>query len=64
MPSDAVEGGEHLLVVTDDVAAACDHAVAAGAVPLHAPDTKPWGQTVAYPRCPDGTLVALCTAIG
>jgi lactoylglutathione lyase len=21
----------------------------------------PWGQTVSYVRCPDGTLVELCT---
>ncbi len=50
--------------VTDDVGAACDRAVAAGATLLAAPATKPWGQTVAYVRCPDGTLVELCTAIG
>lgn len=47
-----------------DVPAAYDRAVAAGARPLAAPVTKPWGQTVAYVRCPDGTLVELCTAMG
>ena len=47
-----------------DVQAAYDHAVAAGAQALAAPVTKPWGQTVAYVRCPDGTLVELCTAMG
>lgn len=47
-----------------DVQAAFDHAVAAGARPLAAPITKPWGQTVAYVRCPDGTLVELCTVMG
>lgn len=47
-----------------DVAAAYDRAVAAGARALAAPVTKPWGQTVAYVRCPDGTLVELCTAMG
>ncbi|NCT84366.1 MAG: VOC family protein [Comamonadaceae bacterium] len=47
-----------------DVPAAFDRAVAAGARPLAAPVTKPWGQTVAYVRCPDGTLVELCTAMG
>jgi catechol 2,3-dioxygenase-like lactoylglutathione lyase family enzyme len=51
-------------LVTDDVAAACDRAVHAGAVLLKAPTVKPWGQTVAYVRCPDGALVELCTAIG
>jgi lactoylglutathione lyase len=47
-----------------DVQAAYDEAVAAGARPLAAPVSKPWGQTVAYVRCPDGTLVELCTAMG
>lgn len=47
-----------------DVQAAYEHAVAAGARPMAAPLTKPWGQTVAYVRCPDGTLVELCTAMG
>src|SRR5574343_299144 len=40
-----------------DVPAAFERAVAAGARALAAPVTKPWGQTVAYVRCPDGTLV-------
>lgn len=47
-----------------DVQAAFDRAVAAGAIGLAAPVTKPWGQTVAYVRCPDGGLVELCTAMG
>lgn len=47
-----------------DVQAAYDRAVAAGARALAAPVTKPWGQTVAYVRCPDGCLVELCTAMG
>ncbi|HEY9109782.1 MAG TPA: VOC family protein [Roseateles sp.] len=46
-----------------DVQAAFDTAVAAGARPLATPLDKPWGQTVAYVRCPDGTLVELCTAM-
>lgn len=50
--------------VVDDVGAACDRAVLAGAKLLTAPAVKPWGQTVAYVRCPDGTLVELCTAVG
>lgn len=43
------------------VAAACNRAVAAGAALLQAPVAKPWGQTVAHVRAPDGTLVELCT---
>ena len=56
--------GIEIGLVTDDVAAACERAVQAGATLLKAPATKPWGQTVAYVRCPDGTLVELCTAVG
>ena len=56
--------GMEIGLVTADVAAACQRAVNAGAVLLTAPATKPWGQTVAYVRCPDGTLVELCTAVG
>lgn len=51
-------------LVTDDVPPACQRAVAAGATLLTPPTTKPWGQTVANVRCPDGTLVELCTAVG
>lgn len=47
-----------------DVPAAFDRAVSAGAQALVAPVDKPWGQTVSYVRCPDGTLVELCTAMG
>ncbi|MBS0446616.1 MAG: VOC family protein [Proteobacteria bacterium] len=50
--------------VVPDVLAACGRAVGAGATLLAPPATKPWGQTVAYLRCPDGTLVELCTAMG
>lgn len=49
---------------TEDVPAAFERAVKAGATALSAPVTKPWGQTVAYVRCPDGSLVELCTAMG
>eukprot|EP01035_Chromulina_nebulosa_P035976 gene35976-48393_t len=56
--------GMEVGLVTPDVAAACERAVAAGATLLLPPTVKPWGQTVAYVRCPDGTLVELCTMIG
>jgi catechol 2,3-dioxygenase-like lactoylglutathione lyase family enzyme len=55
--------GMEVGLVTDDVAAAYRQALAAGASPLAPPSVKPWGQTVAYVRCPDGTLVELCTAV-
>ena len=47
-----------------DVGAAYARALSAGAVGLKAPTAKPWGQIVAYVRCPDGCLVELCTPMG
>lgn len=49
--------------VTEDVEAAHAKALAAGAVELRCPEVKPWGQVVSYLRCPDGTLVELCTEV-
>jgi lactoylglutathione lyase len=56
--------GIEIGLVTPDVPAAFDRAVTAGATPLQPPQAKPWGQTVAYVRCPDGSLVELCTPMG
>ncbi len=56
--------GMEVGLATADVAVACERAVAAGATLLKAPTTKPWGQSVAYLRAPDGTLVELCTPMG
>lgn len=55
--------GIEIGLVTDDVPAAVQRAVAAGATLLHEPVAKPWGQVVAYVRAPDGTLVELCTPV-
>jgi len=55
--------GMELGFVTEDVPAAHAQALAQGAIELAAPRTKPWGQVVSYVRCPDGTLVELCTPI-
>ena len=46
---------------TPDVQGAFERALLAGAVAAATPKTKPWGQTVAYVRDPDGHLVELCT---
>ena len=48
--------------VTEDVLVAHAKALANGATQLSAPSAK-WGQVVSYVRCPDGTLVELCTPI-
>jgi len=50
--------------VTSEVREAHAHALSAGAIELSPPTAKPWGQVVSYVRCPDGTLVELCTPIG
>lgn len=55
--------GVEIALVTESVSAAHERAIAAGALSLKAPIVKPWGQTVSYVRCPDGTLVELCSTI-
>jgi lactoylglutathione lyase len=50
--------------VTEDVSSAHEAAVSAGATELSSPMDKPWGQVVSYVRCPDGTLVELCSPVG
>lgn len=63
--SDSVQPlGMEIGLVTDDVVAAHSLALATGAVELSPPVTKPWGQVVSYIRCPDGSLVELCSPIG
>lgn len=46
---------------TADVAAAFARAIAAGASALAEPKIMPWGQTVAYVRGVEGTIVGLAT---
>ena len=46
---------------TDDVEGAIREAVAAGAMLIEEPKTKPWGQVVAYVRDLDGFLVEICS---
>ena len=55
--------GVELAFVTDDVPAAHARALHAGARELSAPASKPWGQVVSWVRCPDGSLVELCTPV-
>jgi lactoylglutathione lyase len=47
--------------VTDNVQSAFDRAIEEGAESVSAPQTKPWGQDVAYVRDPDGNLVELAS---
>jgi lactoylglutathione lyase len=50
--------------VTEDVPAAYERAVREGAEPVTAPQTRPWGQDVAYVRDVDGNLVELASPAG
>lgn len=49
---------------TEDVCAALDRAIAAGAVLVKPITEMPWGQTLAYVRAPEGTLIEICTPVG
>lgn len=51
--------GQTLVFVTEDVRAALARAIAAGAAIVGAPNLKPCGQTVAYVRAIEGTLIEL-----
>lgn len=53
--------GVEIALVTDLVVDAHQRALAAGALSINEPIIKSWGQTVSYIRCPDGTLVELCS---
>lgn len=56
--------GMEIALVTPDVAGAHARALREGARELAGPEVKPWGQTVSYVRCPDGSVVELCTPVG
>ncbi len=51
--------GMEIAFVTGDVDAAFRSALEAGATEVAGPKTKPWGQTVAYVRDPNGVLVEI-----
>lgn len=53
--------GFEIALVTEDVPAAYERALAAGATAVSAPAAKPWGQICAFVRDKDGIVVELCT---
>ena len=55
--------GMEIALVAENVAEAHANAIAQGAISIKEPVVKPWGQTVSYVRCPDGTLVEICSPI-
>ncbi|HEV7780308.1 MAG TPA: VOC family protein [Chitinophagaceae bacterium] len=56
--------GFEIALVTDDIDKTILQAEKAGATVVEKPKQKPWGQTVAYVRDPDGFLIEICTAMG
>lgn len=56
--------GIEVVFVTTKVAEAYAHAISVGATSVNKPESKPWEQVVAHVRCPDGTLVELCSPVG
>jgi uncharacterized glyoxalase superfamily protein PhnB len=55
--------GVELAFVIEDVSAAYEKAVVAGALPIKEPEKKPWGQVVGYVRAVDGSIIELCSPI-
>ncbi|BBD63138.1 glyoxalase/bleomycin resistance protein/dioxygenase (plasmid) [Nostoc sp. HK-01] len=55
--------GVEIAFTTDNVDAAFNRAVEAGAVSLVAPKQKPWGQKVGYVRDLDGILIEIASQI-
>ena len=53
--------GAEIAFVCQDVPIAFANAVAAGALAYKEPQTKPWGQVVAYVRDINGFLVEICS---
>jgi catechol 2,3-dioxygenase-like lactoylglutathione lyase family enzyme len=53
-----------LAFATDDVPAALERALSAGAALVQGATDMPWGQTISYVRAPEGTLVEICTPTG
>jgi predicted enzyme related to lactoylglutathione lyase len=63
-PESGQPSGVEVAFFSADVAAAFERAIGAGAVALAEPKVMPWGQTVAYVRSVEGTIVGLCTPMG
>ena len=58
------QGAVQIRFVTRDVQGAFDRAITEGAEAVRPPQTKPWGQDVAYVRDPDGNLVEIASPAG
>ncbi|MBN2401775.1 MAG: VOC family protein [Spirochaetes bacterium] len=64
---DPIKGDKNCFEITfttNDVQKAFEKAISNGAKELKKPETKPWGQIVAYVRDSFGTLIEICTPMG
>jgi len=55
--------GSEIGFTTSDVQQIVNQAIDSGATLVSEPREKPWGQTVAYIRDPNGVLIEICTPI-
>jgi len=55
--------GIEIAFTTNNVDETVKTAINSGATIVENPETKPWGQTVAYLRDPDGFLIEICTPV-
>lgn len=62
-PTSGHPEGVEIAFFTEEVAGAYARAVEAGAVPVAEPREMEWGQTVAYVRAPEGTVIGLCSPL-
>lgn len=65
LPNDRANppAGIEIGLVSEDVPAAFEKVIQAGAIVVVEPKVKPWGQTVAYVRDLDGILIEICSPI-
>lgn len=56
--------GIEISLVTENVEKQFNHSVESGAIAVVAPQSKPWGQIVAYVRDNNGCLVEICSPMG
>lgn len=61
---DKVAPPVEIAFVTEEVEAAFERALAAGATLVKNPEPKPWGQLVGYVRDNNGFIVEICSPIG
>src|SRR5688500_1796872 len=55
--------GFELAFTTDEVEKHYNQAIAAGAVAVTPPESKPWGQIVGYVRDMNGILIEICSPV-